>query len=108
MSEENPKINVYQTKTFQKILNRLDDKTRDQVDDEIELIIDDPEIGDQKKGDLAHIRVHKFRVHDEQVLLGYNWNEGSLTLTLMSLGPHENFYRKLKQRRQADLKLLKD
>lgn len=62
----------------------------------------------QKKGDLAHIRVHKFSVHDEQVLLGYNWNEGSLTLTLMSLGPHENFYRKLKQRRQADLKLLKD
>ena len=106
MPEENQEINVYQTRTFEKALNKLDDPVRDLVDDQIDLIIDNPEIGTLKKGDLSHIRVHKFKINDEQTLLGYNWNEGKVTLTLLLIGPHENFYRDIKRRRKADLKVL--
>jgi len=107
MSDESPEIDVYQTRTFEKTLKKLDEPLRDQVDDEIDSIIENPEIGILKKGDLSHVRVHKFKINDEQVLLGYNWNEGRLTLTLLSIGPHENFYRDMSRRRKADLKALK-
>lgn len=106
MSEENQKIDVYQTKTFEKALNKLNDSIRDMVDDQIDLIIADPELGTLKKGDISHIRVHKFKINGEQILIGYNWNESKVTLTLLSIGPHENFYRHMKQRRKADLKKL--
>jgi mRNA-degrading endonuclease RelE of RelBE toxin-antitoxin system len=106
MSEEKQKINVYQTRTFEKALNKLDDLTRDLIDEQIDLIIDNPEIGTLKKGDLSHVRVHKFKINNEQILLGYNWHAGKVTLTLLSIGPHENFYRDMKKRRQADLKVL--
>lgn len=108
MSEENQEINVYQTRIFEKALNKLDDVVRDSVDEQIDLIIDNPEMGTLKKGDLSHIRVHKFKINGEQILLGYNWNEGKVTLTLLSFGPHENFYRDMKKRRIADLKILGD
>jgi mRNA-degrading endonuclease RelE of RelBE toxin-antitoxin system len=107
MSEENQEINVYQTRTFEKTLNKLDDKVRDLVDQQIDLIIDDPELGTLKKGDLSHLRVHKFDINNQQLLLGYNWDKGKVTLTLLSIGPHENFYRDVKARRKADLKILK-
>ena len=106
MFDENQKIDVYQTRTFEKAINKLDDPVRDLVDEQIDLIIDNPEIGTLKKGDLSHVRVHKFKINNEQTLLGYNWNEGKVTLTLLSIGPHENFYRNMKKRRGADLKML--
>lgn len=78
MSEENQEIDVYQTRTFEKALNKLDDSVRDLVDEHIGLITYNPEI---KKGDLSH--VHKFKINDEQTLLGYNWNDGKVTLALL-------------------------
>lgn len=80
MSEENQEIHVYQTRTFEKVLNKLDDSVRDLVDEHIELITYNPDI---KKGDLSHVRVHKFKINDEQTLLGYNWSEGKVTLALL-------------------------
>ncbi len=105
MSEENRKIDVYQTTTFERALGKLDNPIRDMVDDQIDLIMADPEVGTLKKGDLSHLRVHKFKINGEQILLGYNWNEGKVTLTLLSIGPHENFYRDTKKRRKSDLKI---
>jgi hypothetical protein len=32
-------------------------------------------------------------------LLGYSFNDGTLTLELMALGSHENFYRDVKKQR---------
>ena len=77
------------------------------VEDEVDKIIDDPDIGEQKKGDLIHLWVHKFKMDGQEVLLGYSWNEDALIITLMNIGPHENFYREAKKRRAADLKIIK-
>lgn len=54
----------------------------------------DPTCGEEKKGDLAGVRVYKFRVLDQQFLLAYEYDEQALFL--LGLGIHENFYRGLK------------
>jgi hypothetical protein len=46
-------------------------------------------------------------MNSAEVLLGYSWNEGALIITLMNVGPHENFYEEAKKRRAADLKAIK-
>lgn len=99
-------IKVVQSSSFEKTLKQLKHKQHDLVDDEIEKIIKDPTVGEQKKGDLSHLWVHKFRLGGQQVLLGYSWVEDRLEIHLLSLGSHENFYKKAKQRRKADLQLV--
>lgn len=106
MSEEN-EIEVFKSTTFDKAFKRLTDAQCDLVEDEIDKIIEDPEIGEQKKGDLSHLWVHKFKMDGREVLLGYSWAEATLTIYLLNIGPHENFYREAKNRRKADLKIIK-
>jgi hypothetical protein len=62
----------------------------------IRYITDNPEVGELKTGDLAGVRVHKFRMHDQQILLAYEYNSKTVIL-LMAIGVHENFYRDLKK-----------
>jgi len=108
MSEEKKsEIEVRQTRVFKKAYKRLSENQQDQVDDEIDKIIDDPDIGTRKKSDLSHMWVHKFKLDNAEVLLGYSWNESALLITLMNVGSHENFYQEAKNRRKADLKAIK-
>lgn len=106
MPEETPKVEIYQTRLFEKVFNRLTDDDKNQVDLEVGVIEETPEIGTLKKGDLSHLRVHKFKLNGREVLLGYSWIEQKLELYLLSLGPHENFYQSAKNRRQADLNFM--
>ncbi|MEX2990351.1 type II toxin-antitoxin system RelE/ParE family toxin [Serratia fonticola] len=99
-------IEVFETSRFAKALARLPEQFLAVVEDHIDLIIDNPEIGELKKGDLSYLRVHKFQLNNQQVLLGYSWIEGKLELYLLSLGSHENFYQDQKRQRKADLKLI--
>ncbi|MEH6617911.1 MAG: type II toxin-antitoxin system RelE/ParE family toxin, partial [Porticoccus sp.] len=47
---------------------------------------------------LAFLRVYKFKMNKQLTLLGYSFDDGTLTLELMALGSHENFYRDIKRR----------
>lgn len=106
MSEEQNEIEVFESNLFTKQLKKLSKNDLKVVEDEIDRVIDDPEIGEQKKGDLSYLRVHKFKLNSQLVLLGYSWKDAELQLYLLSVGPHENFYDALKERRKADLKLI--
>lgn len=99
-------IEVFQTRRFQKILDKLPEDMRADVEDEVDRIIQDPVIGELKKGDLSFLRVHKFRLNNQLMLIGYSWVEEKLELYMLSLGSHENFYQEQKQYRKADLKLI--
>lgn len=46
--------------------------------------------------DLAGIRVYKFKLNKQLTLLGYEYDGETVTLYLLKLGSHENFYRDLK------------
>jgi len=100
-------ISVYQTNRFEKALRKLPEALCQVVEDEVDKIIENPYLGELKKGDLAYLRVHKFSLNRQQVLLGYSWLEGKLELYLLQLGPHENFYDKAKDQRKSDFKLIK-
>ncbi len=106
MSEQQKEIEVYQSNLFEKQLKKLSEKDLALVEDEIDKVIESPEIGERKKGDLSYLWVHKFKMNGQQVLLGYSWQEEKLELYLLSVGPHENFYEDMKNRRKADLRLI--
>ncbi len=99
-------VEVFESRTFTKALNKLSDDVLKVVEDEIDKVIDDPDIGTRKKGDLNYLWVHKFKIEGHEILLGYSWNEGKLELHLLNVGPHENFYQAMKKRRKADLKII--
>jgi hypothetical protein len=86
-------IDVYETPTFRKAFRRLTEAEKVTVEDEIDKIIKTPELGERKKGNLAHLWVHKFNLTNQQALLGYSWKELELQLYLLNIASHENFYR---------------
>jgi mRNA-degrading endonuclease RelE of RelBE toxin-antitoxin system len=88
-------IQVFQTPLFSKIKKKLKKNQIKDLDNAAREIIKNPELGEQKKGDLADVWVYKFRMVDRENLLAYQWDEK--TRTLISLGVHENFYRDIKK-----------
>lgn len=107
MSAEQNEIDVYESNLFSKQIAKLSEKQVKGVEDEIDKIIDDPEIGERKVGDLSYLWVHKFKLEGQLVLLGYSWVESKLELYLLNVGSHENFYQEVKKRRKADIRLIK-
>ena len=90
-------MKLEQTSSFQRAYKRLHKGQRKEVNQAIKALMEDPLLGEMKVGDLAGIRIHKFRMNKQLTLLTYIYAEEILTLTLLTLGTHENFYRDLKR-----------
>lgn len=90
--------NVLQTPTFKKAARKLKSNQKKELDTAIKTLMAKPALGEQKKGDLGFLRVYKFKLNKQLTLLGYSFDDGTLTLELMALGSHENFYRDIKRR----------
>ena len=88
---------VLQTPSFKKAVKKLHKNQKADLDEAIKEVMIDPLLGEQKKGDLAFLRVHKFSMVNQLTLLGYSYEDGTVTLELMALGSHENFYRDIKK-----------
>jgi mRNA-degrading endonuclease RelE of RelBE toxin-antitoxin system len=99
-----PETLVYETRRFAKALGKLSEPIKVLVEDEIENIIADPLLGEKKKGDLSHLWIHKFKIDNQEWLLGYNWNEEQIVIHLLQLGSHENYYLEARRQRKGDLK----
>lgn len=89
-------MNILQTNIFKKAVKKLFKNQKKELDQAIIKIINNPFIGEAKKGDLANIRVFKFKMLNQLTLLAYEYNDDKFTLILLALGSHENFYRDLK------------
>ena len=88
---------VQQTRRFARVYKKLTNATLiTDTDAAVATVVDDPDIGERKKGDLALLWVHKFRSQDQLYLLGYTRDNEVRLVYLEALGPHENFYRGLK------------
>ena len=88
---------VLQTPAFKKTVKKLKPNQKKDLDAAVKELIENPNLGEQKKGDLVFLRVHKFKMNKQLTLLGYSFDDGTLTLELMALGSHENFYRDIKR-----------
>ena len=95
MSSQN-KITVKQTNLFKKTVKKLPKQLKKELDTAVAILLDDPSIGEQKKGDLSFLRVYKFKMNKQLTLLGYSYLDDELILTLLHLDSHENFYRDIK------------
>ena len=99
-------ISVVKSPVFTKAFKKLPERSKVIVEDEIDKIIVNPEIGERKKGDISYMWVHKFRLNNQLMLMGYSWVEDELQIHLLHLNSHENFYRNAKNRRSEDLKAI--
>lgn len=91
---------VFVTPTFAKAIKKLPVKEKTVVDKAVRAIANDPSIGEEKKGDLAGVFVHKFKINKQEVLLAYQLHpdkSSPVSVLLFSLGSHENFYTELKR-----------
>ncbi len=88
-------MQIYQSSSFAKKVKRLSKTDKLLLDEEIKGILNNPNIGTEKKGDLRGIFIHKFKIKTLQYLLSYRFSKTELELIM--LGPHQNFYRDLKK-----------
>ena len=90
-------MQLLESPAFRKIVKRLHRNQKEDLYEALRAIDGNPSLGEQKLGDLAWLRVYKFRMVNQPVLLGYEIAGGD-TLILHTVGSHENFYRDLKAR----------
>ncbi len=88
-------MKIYQSSSFEQRVKRLPKPEKEALDNEIRRIADNPEIGEEKRGDLKGTFVHKFKLRSTQYLLAYRRFESDLELIM--IGPRENYYRDLKR-----------
>ncbi|MFZ3207794.1 MAG: type II toxin-antitoxin system RelE/ParE family toxin [Geobacteraceae bacterium] len=88
-------MKIYQSRSFEKKVKKMSKPEKDSLDREIRSIADDPGVGEEKKGDLRGVFVHKFKLKTMQYLLAYR--KVGEDLELLIIGSHENYYRDLKQ-----------
>ncbi len=89
---------VRQTRRFARAYKKLVNTTLiADTDIAVRTVAHNPDVGEQKKGDLGQLWVHKFRSQGQLYLLGYTREDEVRLVYLEALGPHENFYRDLKR-----------
>lgn len=81
---------VLQTPTFKKSVKKLNPEQKKELDTAVKALMAKPTLGVQKKGDLAFLRVHKFKMSKQLTLLGYSFDDGTLILELIALGSANN------------------
>jgi mRNA-degrading endonuclease RelE of RelBE toxin-antitoxin system len=84
---------VLQAPTFKRAVKKLKANQKEDLDGAVRDLMANPDLGEQKKGSLSFLRVYKFKMNKQLMLLGYSFDDGTLALELMALGSHENFYR---------------
>lgn len=87
-------MKIYQSRSFEKKVKKLNKKEKAGLDSEIKKIIQNPSVGTEKKGDLRGVFVHKFKIKTTLYLLSYRLVTDGLELIM--IGAHENYYRDLK------------
>ncbi|MBF0109253.1 MAG: type II toxin-antitoxin system RelE/ParE family toxin [Magnetococcales bacterium] len=90
-------MRILQSRLFKNAVKRLHVNQKCDLDEAVRAIAADPAMGDAKVGDLAGVRVFKFKMTNQLTLLAYEYEEENGALKLLALGSHENFYRNLKR-----------
>ncbi len=87
-------MKILQSRSFEKKVKRFSKQEKILLDKQILKIAESPSVGTEKKGDLRGIYIYKFKIKTIQYLLSYRFIGDDLELIM--IGPHENYYRDLK------------
>ena len=88
------------TPSFARVLKKLHSQEKAVLDAAVQAVASDPALGEEKRGDLSGVFVHKFKLNKQETLLAYRLQPDKLApeaLVLLAVGPHENFYAQLKR-----------
>ena len=88
------------TPSFARVLKKLHSQEKAVLDAAVQAVASDPTLGEEKRGDLSGVFVHKFKLNKQETLLAYRLQPDKLApqeLVLLAVGPHENFYAQLKR-----------
>ena len=88
-------MNPFYKPPFKKFVKKQARPLQLSIEDEIEKIIENPKMGEIKKGDLREFRVHKFAFKKQTLLIAYQVFTNEILFYLV--GPHENFFCNLKR-----------
>ena len=89
-------IEIRQMPAFKKAYKKLPSSHKSIINEAVRTIVNNPKVGEEKKGDLVGVYVYKFKMNHQQFLLAYEWDP-TLRI-LLALGVHENFYWDLKRK----------
>ncbi len=89
-------MRILVTPTFDRAAKKLHRSQKAELDEAVKTVAGDAQIGEEKVGDLAGIRVYKFRMSNQLWLLSYRILDED-SIKLLTVGSHENFYRDLKR-----------
>ena len=87
-------MKILQSRSFERKVKKFGKQEKKALDKQILKIAENPSVGAEKKGDLRGVYVHKFTIKNTQYLLSYRFVGADLELIM--IGPHENYYRDLK------------
>jgi mRNA interferase RelE/StbE len=90
-------MKIVQTNRFEKTYKKLHKNQLVDANKAIRTIMDNPMIGEQKRGDLNKIRIYKFKMVNQLTLIAYRYEKHEIILTLIAIDSHENFYRDIKR-----------
>jgi mRNA-degrading endonuclease RelE of RelBE toxin-antitoxin system len=85
-------MKLLETSKFAKLRRKLrDEDERAALRAAIEEILNDPQAGKKLKGELAHLRSHRFAVRGQARRLTYHWDKD--VIVLFSFGPRQGIYK---------------
>ena len=87
-------MKIIQSRSFEQRVKKFNQAQKVILDEQIRLMLENPNIGDEKKGDLSEVYVHKFKIKTILYLLAYRFYEDRLEMIM--IGPHQNYHRDLK------------
>ena len=87
-------MKILQSRSFDRKVKKFVKQEKKLLDKQILKIAENPSVGVEKKGDLRGVYIHKFKIRSIQYLLSYRLIRDDLELIM--IGPHENYYRDLK------------
>jgi len=74
---------IYQSKSFAQKVKKMRKQEKEILDQEVQRIAQNPSIGEEKKGDLTGVFVHKFKIETAQYLLAYRKIDPDLELVMI-------------------------
>jgi mRNA-degrading endonuclease RelE of RelBE toxin-antitoxin system len=85
---------IFLSSSFGKKVKKFNKKEKQELDNAVREIAQNPAIGTEKKGDLRGVFIYRFKISKTEFILSYR-TVGE-DIELISIGPHENYYRDLK------------
>src|SRR5271170_3568933 len=96
-NKEPPKWSLYLTRTADKAQRKLDKQLRIRIKEALLRLMEDPEnLGERLSQPLTSVMSYHINYQGKEFRIGYYLCLETEQIVILLIGPHENFYRKLK------------